>query len=113
MAPLFSSRDSSVGSGLLLVLRVLPHPLSPHVPYDLRRLPSSETLRVSALLQLRHGLHVVPLARILAIVPDSSHSIDDAGLLGGLRLQILDRVWFTRFGFPIVRRELSDGSRGL
>nr|DAD40632.1 TPA_asm: hypothetical protein HUJ06_014955 [Nelumbo nucifera] len=92
---------------LLLVLRILPLSLPPLAPNLLHNPPPSETDILSAIQPVNYDMHVVPMARILTIVPGDRHPIDDSDLLGRLWVPILDGNWVAERLLPI-RHQLPD-----
>ena len=112
MAPLFPTRNPTLGSGLLLVLPLLPDPILPHAPHFLHHTTTSQAGLVPALQPLNPHLHLLPLARVLPIVPSPLHHPNDVGLLRRIRVPVLDsnRVAQRLLSF---RAQLSDLAVGL
>ncbi|KAL1810459.1 hypothetical protein ACET3Z_027449 [Daucus carota] len=107
MALLLPVRYPPLGSGLLLVLLVLPLPLPPHVPHNLPHLPPPQALLLLALQLVNPHPHVIPLARILPIISSPRNPNDHLDLRHRLRLPVLDRNRSPRSLLPICY-ELSD-----
>lgn len=107
VAPLFSLRHAPLRARVLLVIRVLPLPFPPYSPDVLHDSPAPATLGVPALQPLHPHLHVLPLARILAVLPGPRHSPNNLGLFRGLRVPFLDRDWAPQRVLPI-RHQLPD-----
>ncbi|CAI0554430.1 unnamed protein product [Linum tenue] len=93
VAPLLPHRNPPFRPGLLLVLHVLPLPIRPHAPH-LRLHPLRPPPRLLPALQPHHPhRRVVPLARVLAEFSGPRDHARHHGLLGGVRVQVLDRDW--------------------
>lgn len=112
MAPLFPTRHAPLRARLLLVIHLLPLPIPPSLTHILHRPPPWTAELLPALQPVNPLMHVVSLARILAIVSDRSDSSDYASVLCGLRVPILDGDRTTP-GMFSVRRELSGRVVGL
>ncbi|OMO56840.1 vacuolar protein sorting protein [Corchorus capsularis] len=90
MAPLFPPRNPPFRPRLLLVLHLLPLSFPPHVQNDRRRLPESTIDLLPPLQQLHIDDHVVFMAGVFTVVSGAGDPVHDAGLRGGVRIQILD-----------------------
>lgn len=112
VAPLFPPRHPFIGSGLLLVIHVLPIPIPPHFSDLFHHIPAAKALLFLSLQSLHSHFHVIPLARILTIISSPCNTDDNFNLFGCLRVPILDRdgvtgcLFSVRYKLPNLASEL-------
>ncbi|KAG0467186.1 hypothetical protein HPP92_018766 [Vanilla planifolia] len=103
LAALLPGGHPPIRARLLLVLHVLPLPLPPPPPQLFFHSPTPTQRLLPPLRPLKSGLHVLPLARILAEFPGASHPLRHARPGRRLRLPILGGSWAAGSGGGQVR----------
>ncbi|TKY55792.1 Elongation of fatty acids protein 3 [Spatholobus suberectus] len=91
VAPLLPPRNPPLRPRLLLVLHLLPLALPPHVAHSPRHPATSQAVFFPALQPLHLCLHVVSMARVLAVVSGPRNSLHDARVRHHLQVPVLDR----------------------
>uniref|UniRef100_A0A7C8ZGE0 Uncharacterized protein n=1 Tax=Opuntia streptacantha TaxID=393608 RepID=A0A7C8ZGE0_OPUST len=107
MVPLFSTGYSPIWPGLLLVLRILPLSIPPPPEDLLVSPPATAPPNPPPPNPLDPHLHVLPMARILAVISSAGNHIHHTRRLRSVRVSILDGDWTSERVFS-VRAELPD-----
>ncbi|GAB4848890.1 hypothetical protein Ancab_003702 [Ancistrocladus abbreviatus] len=101
VAPLLPLGHPPFWSRLLLVLHLLPLPIPPPLPHIFHHPQPPPPPLLPALQLLHPHLHVLPLARILPILPSTGHNLHHIDILRGIRVPILDGDRVTERVLPV------------